>query len=293
MNMATHLLTTDLNYTASPKMKSNLVKNNLMTNNFNAQLGKIEAGSLEAFLAKNEADVHASQNLRYRVFVEEMGASATPEMHAQKRDFDEFDDICDHLLIVDKDKNNHTVGSYRLLRRSQLPAGRKFYTEGEYDIAKTLAHFEGEVMELGRSCVDINYRNRSTIQLLWRAIAEYKIQFGVKLMFGCASFHGSDHTKHAMQLSYLYHYHLTPEEFRPRALGHLYKPMNIIPKEEINAKEVIISLPPLIKGYLRLGATIGDGAFEDIAYNTTDVCIVVDTAVITDKYLNRYTAKQE
>lgn len=286
--MALNLLTTDLNFTACQKMKSNL-----MENNFSAQLGKIEAGSLEAFLAQNIADVHASQNLRYRVFVEEVGANATPEMQAQKRDFDEFDDICDHLLIVDKDKNNQAVGSYRLLRRSQLPEGRKFYTEGEYDISKTLAHFEGEVMELGRSCVDINYRNRSTIQLLWRAIGEYKNKFGVKLMFGCASFHGSDHTKHAKQLSYLYHYHLTPEAFRPRALEHLYKPMNLIPKEELDAKEIIISLPPLIKGYLRLGATIGDGAFEDKNYNTTDVCIVVDTSLITDKYLNRYSAKTE
>jgi len=276
--MATNLLTTDWNYTASPQM---------------SDLGKIEAGSLSAFIAKDQKDVRASQMLRYRVFVEEMGASASEAAHAEKIDCDEFDDICDHLLIADNAAGGKIVGSYRLLRRSRLPAGRKFYTEGEYNISKTLEHFKGEVMELGRSCVDANYRNRSTIQLLWRAIGEYSGAYDVKLMFGCASFNGSDHTLHAKHLSYLYHYHLAPSEFCPRALEHLYKPMNLIAKEDIDVKDCITSLPPLIKGYIRLGGFIGDGAFEDKGYNTTDVCIVLDTSLITDKYMNRYGAKPE
>jgi putative hemolysin len=274
--MATNLLTTGLNYTASPQM---------------SEMDKIVAGSLEAFIARDANDLLASQRLRYRVFVEEMGAKASPEMHAGKIDFDEFDDICDHLLIVDNEKNGKVVGSYRLLRRSRLPKGRRFYTEGEYDITKALAHFKGEVMELGRSCVDKDYRNRASIQLLWRAIGDYTSVHNVKLMFGCASFPGSDHKLHAKQLAYLYHYHLAPDEFRARALPDLFVPMNLYKKEDINAKEVLNSLPPLIKGYLRVGGFVGDGAFEDHAYNTTDVCIIVDTALITDKYLNRYVTK--
>ena len=280
--MATNLLTTDSNYTASPQMSSEA-----------REMDRIIAGSLEAYIARSKEEVAASQRLRYRVFVEEMGAKASPEMHAAKIDIDEFDDLCDHLLIVDNAHNNKVVGSYRLLRRSKLPAGRRFYTEGEYDISKTLSHFKGEVMELGRSCVDKEYRNRSTIQLLWRAIGDYTGTHNVKMLFGCASFPGSDHKLHAKQLAYLYHYHLAPEQFRARALENLYTSMNLYKKEELDAKEILSSLPPLIKGYLRLGGYIGDGAFEDIGYNTTDVCIILDTANITDKYLNRYGSKIE
>lgn len=282
--MATNLLTTGLNYTASPQMNNT---------SESPQMDKIVAGSLEAFVARDGNDIRASQRLRYQVFVEEMGAKASPEMHAQKIDFDEFDDLCDHMLIVDNEKNGKVVGTYRLLRRSKLPASRRFYTEGEYDISKALGHFKGEIMELGRSCVDKDYRNRSTIQLLWRAIGEYTGVNNVKMLFGCASFPGSDHKLHAKQLAYLYHYHLAPEQFRPRTLDSLYVSMNLYKKEELNAKEILASLPPLIKGYLRLGGYIGDGAFEDIGYNTTDVCIILDTANITDKYLNRYGSKIE
>jgi putative hemolysin len=246
-----------------------------------------ESGSLRAFIAETEEDVIASQQLRYRVFVEEMGANASPQMHAEKRDFDEFDDICDHLLVKDVEKNT-VVGSYRLLRRSQVPAGRKFYTESEYDISKMLGHFKGEVMELGRSCVDKDYRSRSSMQLLWRALGEYSDKHSVELMFGCASFPGSDHKAHAVELSCLYHYYLAPEEFRPRALENLYTNMDIIPKENYDAKRAMASMPPLVKGYLRLGAYIGDGAFEDKNYNTTDVCIVLKMDRVTGKYHDRY-----
>ena len=275
--MATNLLTTDLNSSVYPRMENNKMNDDL----------QFESGSLRVFLADNEQDVIASQQLRYRVFVEEMKANATPQMHAEKRDFDEFDDICDHLLVKDVEKNI-VVGSYRLLRRSKLPAGRKFYTETEYDISKMLGYFKGEVMELGRSCVDKDYRTRSSMQLLWRALGEYSDKHEVELMFGCASFHGSDHKQHAEQLSCLYDYYLAPEEFRPRALEKLYTNMNIIPKDTYDAKRVLATMPPLVKGYLRLGAYIGDGAFEDKNYNTTDVCIVLQMERVTGKYHDRY-----
>ena len=255
-----------------------------------SELGLIEAGTLEAFIAKTAEEIRASQALRYQVFVEEMGAKATPEMAASKLDFDEFDDICDHLLVRDREKNK-VVGSYRLLRRSKLPAGRKFYTETEYDLSKPLNHFKGEVMELGRSCVDKEYRNRASMQLLWRAIGEYSSKYNVQLMFGCASFFGANHKDHAAALSYLYHYHLAPKEFCPRALDSLYNDMNILPKDSYDAKRTAAVMPPLIKGYLRIGAYIGDGAFEDKSYNTTDVCIALETDRITDKYQNRYGGK--
>ena len=250
------------------------------------ELESINVGSLQAYIATTEEEIIASQKLRYKVFCEEMGAKASPEAQAQKRDFDEFDEICDHLLVVDKDKGQ-VVGSYRLLRRSQLPEGRKFYSAGEYEIDKMLNYFSGDVMELGRSCVDKDYRDRSTMQLLWRSIAGYSETHGIELMFGCASFPGSNHKEHAAALSYLYYNHLAPEEFCPRALDELYCPMNLVPADSYDDKRTFASMPPLIKGYLRLGGYIGDGTFEDKEYNTTDVCIVLKTAKITKKYLDR------
>lgn len=249
------------------------------------------AGDLEVFLARSEEEIKASQNLRYRVFCEEMGADASDEMKKQQRDFDEFDEICDHMLVRDT-MTGKIVGSYRLLRRSNLPKGRKFYSSSEYDLSKTLKYFDGEIMELGRSCVDEDYRTRSTMQILWKAIANYSTHFNVELMFGCASFPGSDHRKHAKGLSYLYHNHLAPKEFRPRAIEELYSPMDLMPKHAINFKEALGELPPLIKGYIRLGCFFGDGAFEDKNYNTTDVCILLRTELMAQKYIDHYSRQE-
>ncbi len=252
-------------------------------------------GSLEVMIASTQEQLHAAQRLRYKVFCLEMGAKATREMRSLRRDFDEFDPICDHMLVIDHEKNKKVVGAYRMLRRSQLPKGRSFYTEGEYDISKALAYFKGDVMELGRSCVDKAYRTRSTMQLLWRAIGEYIAIHNVQLMFGCASFPGHRYKMHATHLAYLYHYHLAPKEFRPvaRKIRRRRKPMNLIDKYHLDKRECLITLPPLIKGYLRLGGYVGNGAFKDKPYNTTDVCIVLPTEQITGKYATRYGTKGE
>jgi putative hemolysin len=247
------------------------------------------AGSLHAFTATSQADIERSQRLRYSIFFDEMGAEPSPEMRAAGRDFDEYDDFCDHLLIEDI-STKQIVGTYRILRRSQLPAGKKFYTENEFDLSKTLSHFKGEVMELGRACVDINYRDRATIQLLWRAIGEYTAKYNVELMFGCGSFSGSDYNDHAVALSYLYNHHLAPTEFRPSAVAESFKPINLMTADKYDAKRVLATMPPLLKGYLRLGGFIGDGAFEDQVSNTTDVCVVLETNNISQKYFDKFAA---
>lgn len=249
-----------------------------------------EAGSLRAFTANSADDLLRSQQLRYQIFFEEMGAEPSPEMRAQKRDFDQYDEFCDHLLIEDI-STAKIVGSYRILRRSKLPADMSFYTAKEFDLSKPLAHFKGEVMELGRACVDINYRDRATIQLLWRAIGEYSAKYNIELMFGCGSFNGADFTEHAAALSYLYHNHLAPAEFRPNAVAENFNPINLLPMDKIDAKRTLASLPPLIKGYLRLGGFIGDGAYEDHDSNTTDVCIVLRMETLSQKYFDKFSPK--
>ena len=256
-------------------------------------LGDLRAGSLEVFVARNAEDIHAAQSLRYKVFVEELGAKASDRMRLTLRDEDEFDAVCDHLLVVDHIDATHykVVGNYRMIRREVMKKIGRFYTDGEYDITP-IHQFNGEILEVGRSCVDADYRNRSVMQLLWRGIGAYVSKFNIDILFGCASFHGMDPQKHAMALSYLHHYHLAPEELRPVALKNRYVEMNLMPKEAVDAKRAFASLPTLIKGYLRLNGYVGAGAVIDPDYNTTDVSIVVKIDRVSDKYAQRYVAER-
>lgn len=252
-------------------------------------LGDVRAGTLEVFIASRQEEIEASQALRYKVFFEEMGAPVTPEIAKTHRDVDAFDRVCDHLLVVEHqpDGSYRVVGTYRLLRRGPMREIGRFYTDGEYDISLIRQH-PGEILELGRSCVHPDFRNRAVMQLLWRGIGAYVARFNIELMFGCASFHGTNPEKHAMALSYLYHYHLAPEALRPVAQEKLYVEMNRMPKEAVDVKEAFASLPALIKGYLRLNGTVGLGAVVDPEYNTTDVSIVLKTDMVTEKYVLRY-----
>lgn len=247
------------------------------------------AGNLEVLIASTPLEVEAAQRLRYRVFCEEMGAAPSPEIQRSKRDMDQFDEVCDHLLVVEHQSNGEAivVGTYRLIRRQAMQKIGHFYSETEYDITP-IRNQRGEILEVGRSCVDPAFRNRAVMQLLWRGIGAYVARFECTLMFGCASFHGTDPSKHAMALSYLYHYHLAPPDLRATALPERYVDMNLMPKEAVNVKEAFSLLPALIKGYLRLNGYIGLGAVIDPEYNTTDVGIVVKTNLVTDKYAQRY-----
>ena len=251
----------------------------------------IRLNNLEIRLAESEAEVVAAQRLRYRVFYDEMGATPSPEVAAQKRDFDAFDPLCDHLIVLDTERpadGDHVVACYRLLRRSVLDAhGGRFYTEDEFDVGP-LRRYPGEVVELGRSCVDVDYRTRSAMQLLWSGLAAYIFLYDIAVMFGCASLHGTDLDTLMPMLSYLHHGHLAPEELRPRALDEHYVDIGVLPCEDIDPRAVLAELPPLIKGYLRVGGFIGDGAFIDRQFNTTDVCIIVKTDLVTQKYLRHY-----
>jgi L-ornithine Nalpha-acyltransferase len=217
------------------------------------ELGELRAGNLEVFIASRSEDIEASQRLRYEVFFEEMGAPVTEALRKTRRDVDAFDQVCDHLLVIEHQPSGgyRVVGTYRLLRREAMKMIGHFYTEGEYDISP-IRDYPGPILEVGRSCVDPAFRNRAVMQLLWRGIGAYVARFNIALMFGCASFHGIDPREHAMALSYLHHYHLAPHDLRPVALKERYVEMNLMPKEAVNAKAAFLSLPALIKGYLRL-----------------------------------------
>lgn len=250
---------------------------------------------IQVRLTQNDEEIKASQRIRYKVFYEEFGAKPDMDMKTEKRDFDAYDDITDHLVVLDKDLPDgpdQIVGTYRLLSRAVAEKYGQFYTSNEYDIQPLLDH-EPNLLELGRSCVLENYRSRPILQKLWEGIAHYVADHNIGLMFGCASLHGTDIDALSQQLAYLYHYHLCDQATCPRAVKSRYIDMNLHAKEDLDVKKIFISLPPLIKGYIRLGASIGDGAVVDEQFNTTDVCIVMPTAQVTDKYLKHYERKTQ
>ena len=250
----------------------------------------IRVGDFELRLAETLGEIEEAQALRYRVFYEEMAAQPTADMAAARRDFDDFDTVCDHLLIIDHKLggNGKVIGTYRLLRRSAVQKQGRFYSSDEFDIGPLLAH-PGEIMELGRSCIEAAYRSRAAMQLMWRGITDYVMHHDVGLMFGCASLPGVEPEQHALILSYLYHHHLAPPELRARALPGRFVPMNQLSIDAIDKKAATEKLPPLIKGYLRLGGFIGDGAVVDPQFQTTDVCVIVKTDWVSDRYRKHYT----
>lgn len=254
---------------------------------------ELRSGNLGVRVADQDWEVTAAQALRYRVFYEEMGAVANAETAASGLDADAYDAVADHLLVVDHDRGEgpeSVVGTYRLIRRAAAERLGHFYSADEYDITNIL-NYPGGVLELGRSCTDMAYRTRGTLQLLWQGIAAYVYNHKIALMFGCASLPGTDLDTNAALLSYLSHHHQAPPALCPRALESRYEPMARLPLGSYDAKAALLALPPLIKGYLRLGGFVGDGAVIDRQFNCTDVAIVVMTGQVTDKYYKHYERK--
>lgn len=252
-------------------------------------------GDLETRLARSEAEIRAAQAVRFDVFAREMGAAMPPEAMRLGRDIDAFDAVCDHLLVLDRsiagDTDEQIVGTYRLLRQEIARANDGFYSTSEFAIDDMLArHPQKRFMELGRSCVLPKYRTRRTVELLWQGNWAYAREHGIDAMFGCASIPGIMPEAHALSLSYLHHNCLATGEWAVSARPELYQMMDLMPREAIDVKDAVSGLPPLIKGYLRLGALVGDGAVVDRAFGTTDVMIVLPTERIGDRYINYYSS---
>jgi L-ornithine Nalpha-acyltransferase len=260
-----------------------------------SEVAVITTTDLEVGLARRRQDVAAAQALRYRVFYREMGAAADLRTKMLRRDIDRFDRACDHLLVIDHARRRRrilpvfgsVVGTCRLIR-SQVAARRGgFYSAGEFDLAPLLDR-SGECLEVGRFCVDPDYRSRAVIDRLWSGIAAYIRAHRITALFGCASLPGTHLPALAQPLSYLYHHHLAPPEWRPRAVRARYVDMQILPAGAVQPRTAWAAMPPLLKGYLRLGAMIGDGAVVDRQFNTTDVCVVLPTERLNERYVRRY-----
>lgn len=262
-------------------------------------------GNLEVRLARTKGDLKRAQKLRYRVFYEEMSAIPDAMAMLSRRDEDPFDPLCDHLLVIDHgaasksrrpwSRRPRIVGTYRILRQDVAELNDGFYSQGEYNIAPMLAALghDCRVMELGRSCVLKPYRNRRTIELLWQGIWTYARENRIDAMIGCASFEGTDPQRHAEALSYLHHHSRAPERWRVRAHENIHVDMNMMPASQLDMKRAIRAMPPLIKGYLKVGAFVGDGAVVDHQFGTTDVFVVLPVESINERYFAHFGAPDE
>ncbi|KDU95051.1 hemolysin-like protein [Komagataeibacter rhaeticus AF1] len=251
---------------------------------------ELRGGNLGVRIAATDEERDAAQALRYRVFYEEMGARPDSRTARLRRDVDEFDDYADHLLVIDHAISSGArgvVGTYRLMQGDAARKLGKFYTSSEYDISP-LTEFPCRLLEVGRSCVDRNYRGRAAMQLLWRGIASYIFLHRIDVLFGCASLPGTNPDALSDELTYLYHNHLAPPALRVRALPERRVEMLRSDPQLLDHRRSLARLPPLIKGYLRLGGYVGDGAVIDEQFNTTDVAVLVKSELLADKYYRHY-----
>ncbi|UWR28070.1 GNAT family N-acetyltransferase [Sulfitobacter sp. S223] len=237
-------------------------------------------------LAETDAELQAAQRLRYDVFVKELGGSGDLVDHPAGLERDRFDPYFDHLILTEKGRAE-VVGVYRLLRGSQAQAAGGFYSEGEYDLTP-LKNSGKEVLELGRSCLHRDFRGGMAMHWLWRGLADYVTQHRIEVLFGVASFHGTDIAQLAAPLSLLHHRHLAAPELRVRAREASFQSMDLIPQEALDRRAAMVQVPSLIKAYLRLGGCVGEGAFVDHSFNTTDVCLVLDTAQMNARQAKIY-----
>lgn len=226
-------------------------------------------------LAATDDDLRAAQRLRYDVFIAELGGSGVMVDHDQNLEQDRFDPYFDHMILRDETRDR-VVGVYRLLRDDQAARVGQYYSEDEYDLS-VLKSSGRRLLELGRSCLHKDYRGGMGMFHLWNGLADYVRAHDIEILFGVASFHGTDVQALAHPLTLLHQRHLAPEDLRVRARGARFQSMNIIPADRLDRRRAMVETPALIKAYLRLGGYVGDGVFVDHVFNTTDVCLIMDT----------------
>ena len=290
------------------KIKDNIVKKDLKVRKLNSifkrkiyslQLLKanknfstIEVDNFVIKIAEKKSELKKAQALRYSVFYKENKAIPTISKKILRLDYDKIDKFADHLIVIDSNKKgvkNKIVGTYRLLRGDVAAHCCGFYTSSEFDLSKILNSYKNsQILELGRSCVHQNYRNGAIMNLLWKAIAEYVKLYDIKILLGCASFHGTDVMKYTHELSYLRKNFSLPDELSVKSLDKKIYPAYTEINSNNNDLRTFVKLPPLIKGYLRIGGRVSHDCFVDYKFNTIDLCVIMTTDNIDEKYKNKY-----
>ncbi|WP_121065296.1 GNAT family N-acetyltransferase [Chachezhania antarctica] len=252
----------------------------------NSQVSQ-QGDAISVRIAETEDELRAAQALRYDVFVRELGGGGEMIDHTAGLERDRCDPYFDHLIATDTD-TGAVVGVYRVLPPERAAAMGGYYSEDEYDLS-VLTGSGRRLLELGRSCLHRDYRGGAVMYHLWAALADYVADHDIDILFGVASFHGTDVEALAQPLSMLHRNHLAPPDLRPRVVADHYQRMDLVPDGQLDRKAAMREIPALIKAYLRLGGFVGDGAFIDRDFNTTDICLVLDTAKLNEKQSRIYT----
>jgi L-ornithine Nalpha-acyltransferase len=239
----------------------------------------------EITISRSAEDIRAAQKLRFEVFNLEMqkGLQAS---YARGLDVDDFDPICDHLIVRER-KSGRVVGTYRLLLGSTARKHFGFYSEHEFNL-DNIKRLDGELLELGRSCAHKDYRDRALIHLMWQSIAEYVKNHRVRYLFGCASFPTADPLEVSGSIALVKEKYYASEKFRVEPLPEL-RIEGLDENPSIgDADALFASLPSLIKGYLRVGAKLCGPPALDRQFGTTDLFLLLDILEISGDYLRRF-----
>jgi len=250
----------------------------------------LESENYSIKLAETKSELKQAQALRYSVFYKEKKAKPTFTKKIIKLDYDKIDKYADHLIVLDKkNTKNKIVGTYRLIRGDVAKLFGGYYSSSEFNLINITNNYKDKhILELGRSCVHQDYRNGSIMNLLWKAIAEYVKLYDIKILMGCASFSGTDPTKFSDELSYLRQNFCLPEHLLVESFDKNIYPVYKLKENNPNQLRIFAKLPPLLKGYLRIGGKVSHNFYVDHNFNTIDLCVVVNTSDIDEKYRKKY-----
>ncbi len=240
-------------------------------------------------LAQTSDEVRAAQGLRYDVFVREMGGSGDLVDHQSGLEIDRFDPYFKHLIAIHKETGK-VAGVYRILDGDRAAKAGQFYSEDEFDLT-VLKSSGRKLLELGRSCLHPDFRGGSAMYHLWNGLAQYVRSNEIEILFGVASFPGTNPEAHAESMSLLHHSHLAPQNLRVKARSKNGQRMKFLPADQIDRRRAMLKTPTLIKAYLRLGGFVGEGAFIDHAFNTTDICLVLDVDTMSTRQRRIYSGE--
>lgn len=257
----------------------------------------IKVRDYEVRLTRTKEERRMVRQLRYDVFVEEEGASATEEQKNLCEEYDAYDTFAEYMAVFHQGK---IVGTYRIIDRTAAEKMGGFYTESEFNISK-IKKASGNIAEMSRACVAADYRESGLVmRMLWLGLGEYIAKRQIAILFGVASWVGQNPVDAAQAISYLYYNHLAPVGLRSTVLTDKFADgvdrrlgqMNILPRAFVIEERARREMTPLIKGYLRLGATFGKGVFVDAPFNTYDVFVMMQTKKIDAAYQKHFAGSE-
>ena len=274
-------------FVKTKKTMSSIIRKKRIIKKIKSEFEPIIFKNFTIKIAESNFEIKKAQSLRYKIFFKEKKIKKKSFKFLLQRDYDFYDKISDHLIIIDNNREirDNVIGTYRLLRGNCAKLYRGFYTEQEFDISNLKKNFSSkDILELGRSCVHPQYRSGIILKLLWQGISNYIKMYKIKILMGCASFHGTNPSKFKDEFSLLYESYRLPEDYDVKSLQSNEISFN----KNINHSTILNKLPPLIKGYLRAGGMVSENFYIDREFETIDYCVIMLTEKIVSRYQNKF-----